>query len=138
MQLGEMQHFNNTPLGEMQLSPFNCLSLLDRDKFLELNLSLSLDKKAYLVAENYGEGIFIRDDILDNYYYKNEKLNYEINLNDDKFDNPDNCTFYDQAYILFTYCSMLSDGSSKIKGITDSVKAFYYDIEINNKRVFTE
>jgi hypothetical protein len=33
---------------------------------------------------------------------------------------------------------MLSDGSSKIKGITDSVKAFYYDIEINNKRVFTE
>jgi hypothetical protein len=85
-----------------------------------------------------GEGIFIRDDILDNYYYKNEKLNYEINLNDDKFDNPDNCTFYDQAYILFTYCSMLSDGSSKIKGITDSVKAFYYDIEINNKRVFTE
>jgi len=117
----------------------------DRGNFLELN---NVDNGVYLVAENcekiyicgrhYKEGIIIRNDILDDCYYKNEKIDHEINLKDETFDNPDNCPFYDHAYILSNYCSMLSGGSNKIKGLTESENALYYDIDINNKRVLTE
>lgn len=80
----------------------------------------------------------IIDDILDNYQYKIEKLDQKINLSDCKYDNPDNCAFYDYAYIFSSYCSMSSNDSNEIKEITKSEKGLYYNIDANNKCFLTQ
>ncbi|KAG4103965.1 hypothetical protein H8356DRAFT_1328253 [Neocallimastix lanati (nom. inval.)] len=49
MQLGEMQHFNNTPLGEMQLSRFYYIYYVHGDKVL-IYFSLNIHKKSLKIS----------------------------------------------------------------------------------------
>ncbi|KAG4088867.1 hypothetical protein H8356DRAFT_957624 [Neocallimastix lanati (nom. inval.)] len=118
---------------------------INRGKYLELDKGTTT---AYLVAENC-EKIYIcgkqdtdgwwifGDDILKNCYYRNKSVD-DINLDDDKYDNPDNCPGKRYAYVSSNSCSLLSDGVNKISGKTLSKDALYYDMDTTNKRVLTE
>jgi len=118
------------------------------DKYNELIIPT---KKAYIIAENC-EKIYvcaklsksgllgflgIGDDILEECYFRDKYID-KINIEDEKFVNPDKCNIKRKALIFSTACYMSSNRNDKIFGDISQSKLNYYDIDVNNKMVLTD
>ncbi|ORY12472.1 PLC-like phosphodiesterase [Neocallimastix californiae] len=87
----------------------------DKGKYLELNKT---EEGAYLVAKSCTE-VYICSKH-NGCFYRDEKLDNEINIDDGDFNNPDKCSIKRYATISTESCYMSSTGEIKTKGTHDT------------------